>query len=54
MPLRLFRNRVFSVASVVGFIVGMALFGSVTYLPLYLQVVQGLEPDRSRGCRCCR
>src|SRR5262245_29577381 len=41
VPLGLFRNRVFSVASAVGFIVGMALFGSVTYLPLYLQVVKG-------------
>src|SRR4029079_13776571 len=41
VPLGLFRNRVFAVASAVGFIVGMALFGSVTYLPLYLQVVKG-------------
>jgi MFS family permease len=47
VPLGLFRNRVFSVASVVGFIVGMALFGSVTYLPLYLQVVRGSGPTES-------
>jgi len=47
VPLVLFRNRVFSVASAVGFIVGMALFGSVTYLPLYLQVVRGSSPTRS-------
>ena len=31
MPSALFRNRVFSVASIVGFIVGFALFGAVTY-----------------------
>src|SRR5262249_12700598 len=43
----LFRNRVFSVASAVGFIVGMSLFGSVTYLPLYLQVVKGASPTQS-------
>ena len=54
VPLGLFRNRVFSVASAVGFIVGMALFGSVTYLPLYLQVVQGRVGDRRAGCSCCR
>jgi DNA-binding MarR family transcriptional regulator len=38
---------VFSVASVVGFMVGIALFGSVTYLPLYLQVVKGSSPTES-------
>jgi predicted MFS family arabinose efflux permease len=47
LPLTLFRNRVFSVASLVGFIVGFALFGSVTYIPLYLQVVRGSSPTES-------
>jgi EmrB/QacA subfamily drug resistance transporter len=47
VPLGLFRNRVFSVASAVGFIVGMSLFGSVTYLPLYLQVVKGSSATSS-------
>jgi EmrB/QacA subfamily drug resistance transporter len=47
LPLELFRNRVFSVASAVGFMVGIALFGSVTYLPLYLQVVRGASPTQS-------
>jgi EmrB/QacA subfamily drug resistance transporter len=47
VPLYLFRNRVFSVASAIGFIVGMALFGSVTYIPLYLQVVKGATPTES-------
>ncbi|MEO8828029.1 MFS transporter [Lapillicoccus sp.] len=41
LPLRLFRNRVFSATSMVGFVVGFAMFGSITYLPLYLQQVQG-------------
>ena len=47
VPLSLFRNRVFAVSSIVGFIVGMALFGSVTYIPLYLQVVKGASPTTS-------
>ncbi|MGZ4390291.1 MAG: MFS transporter, partial [Gaiellaceae bacterium] len=34
LPLALFRNWIFSVTSAVGFIVGLALFGSVTYMPL--------------------
>jgi EmrB/QacA subfamily drug resistance transporter len=44
LPLRLFGNRVFAVSCAVGFIVGLALFGSVTYMPLYLQVVKGVSP----------
>jgi EmrB/QacA subfamily drug resistance transporter len=47
LPLRLFRNRVFSVASVVGFIIGFALFGAITYLPLFLQIVKGASPTAS-------
>jgi EmrB/QacA subfamily drug resistance transporter len=47
MPLRLFRNRVFATTSVVGFVVGFAMFGSITYLPLYLQRVQGASPTDS-------
>jgi EmrB/QacA subfamily drug resistance transporter len=47
IPLELLRNRVFAVTSAVGFIVGLALFGAVTYLPFYLQVVKGQSPTRS-------
>src|SRR4051795_4028304 len=47
LPLSLFRNRTFVVANTVGFIVGFALFGAVTYLPLYLQVTKGASPTRS-------
>ena len=47
LPLGLFRNRIFAVTSAIGFIVGLALFGSVTYLPLYLQVVKGHSPTAS-------
>jgi EmrB/QacA subfamily drug resistance transporter len=47
LPPRLFKNRVFSVTSAVGLVVGFALFGSVTYLPLFLQVVNGATPTGS-------
>jgi EmrB/QacA subfamily drug resistance transporter len=47
LPLELFRNRIFTVTSAIGFIVGLALFGSVTYLPLFLQIVKGASPTRS-------
>jgi EmrB/QacA subfamily drug resistance transporter len=47
LPPRLFKNRVFSVTSAIGLVVGFALFGSVTYLPLFLQVVNGASPTGS-------
>ncbi len=47
LPPRLFGNRVFAVTSGVGLIVGFALFGSVTYLPLFLQVVNRASPTGS-------
>lgn len=47
LPLELFRNRTFVVTSAVGFIIGLALFGSVTYLPVFLQVVKGKSPTSS-------
>ena len=47
LPLSLFRNRIFTVSSVIGFIVGVSLFGSVTYIPLYLQIVKGASPTES-------
>ncbi|WP_310962555.1 MFS transporter [Nocardioides terrisoli] len=47
LPLRLFRSRVFTVASLVGFVVGFAMFGAITYLPQYMQVVRGQSPTGS-------
>jgi EmrB/QacA subfamily drug resistance transporter len=47
LPPSLFRNRTFAVTSAVGFIIGLALFGAITYLPIYLQVVKGVSPTRS-------
>jgi EmrB/QacA subfamily drug resistance transporter len=47
LPLSLFTNRTFSLTSAIGLIVGFALFGSVTFMPLYLQVVKGSSPTAS-------
>ena len=38
---------VFRVTSAIGFVVGFALFGALTYLPLFQQVVRGLSPTES-------
>ncbi len=47
LPLELFRNQTFRTTSAIGFIIGFALFGSVTFVPLYLQVVKGHSPTES-------
>jgi predicted MFS family arabinose efflux permease len=47
LPLRLFRNRVFTVSSAISLAAGFALFGSISYLPLFLQVVHGVSPTLS-------
>ncbi|MGW7486673.1 MFS transporter [Streptomyces sp. NPDC054786] len=47
LPLRLFRGRTFTLTAVIGFVVGFAMFGSMTYLPTFLQVVQGVSPTVS-------
>lgn len=41
LPTRLFRNPVFSVCSILSFIVGFAMLGALTFLPTYLQYVDG-------------
>jgi EmrB/QacA subfamily drug resistance transporter len=47
LPLELFRNQTFRTTSAIGFIIGFALFGAVTFVPLYLQVVKGHSPTES-------
>jgi EmrB/QacA subfamily drug resistance transporter len=47
LPLRLFRNQVFVTAGIVALLLGFAMFGTITFLPLYFQVVKGASPTGS-------
>jgi EmrB/QacA subfamily drug resistance transporter len=47
IPLRLWKNRVFAVASGLEFLVGFSLFGAIIFLPLYLQTVGGASATNS-------
>ncbi len=47
VPLRLFRNSVFSVSSVLSLITGAVMFGAIIFLPQYLQYVRGVSPTMS-------
>jgi EmrB/QacA subfamily drug resistance transporter len=43
VPLRLFRHRMVLAASLNGFLSGMAMFGAISFVPLYLQHVSGMS-----------
>jgi len=47
MPLKLFRNPVFTQCSAIGFVVGLCMFGALSYIPLFMQVVDGNSPTVS-------
>ncbi|GGV36159.1 MFS transporter [Streptomyces griseoflavus] len=47
IPLRLFRDSVFNITGLVGLVIGVALFGAASYLPTYLQMVDGASATES-------
>jgi EmrB/QacA subfamily drug resistance transporter len=47
LPMRLFRNRIFSVGNSLAFVMGFSLFGAIVFLPLFLQIVVGMSATNS-------
>jgi EmrB/QacA subfamily drug resistance transporter len=47
IPLKLFKNATFSMATVLGVLVGFGMFGAMMTIPLYLQLVNGASPTES-------
>jgi EmrB/QacA subfamily drug resistance transporter len=47
IPMRLFRIQVFSVGNTFAFLAGIAMFGTIIFLPVYLQAVRGMSPTES-------
>lgn len=47
IPLSLFRIPMFSIGNMASFVVGMAFFGVIMFLPLYMQMVLGVSPTQS-------
>ncbi len=47
LPLHVFRNRNFSLATAMSFLLGLAMFGALTFLPIYQQTVQHLSATGS-------
>jgi EmrB/QacA subfamily drug resistance transporter len=47
LPLHLFKLRAFTLTAVIGLIIGFAMFGAITFLPTFLQVVHGVSATMS-------
>jgi EmrB/QacA subfamily drug resistance transporter len=47
LPLNLFRRPTFALGNTAGFILGLVMFGSIIFIPLYLQIVKGNTPTES-------
>ncbi|WP_079170141.1 MDR family MFS transporter [Mangrovactinospora gilvigrisea] len=47
IPIRLFKNSVFSLTTVIGVVIGMGMFGAMLMIPQYLQMVKGYSPTKA-------
>lgn len=47
LPLKLFKDRTFVLAGGIGFVVGLSMFGAITFMPVYLQIVKGETPTQA-------
>lgn len=47
MPMKLFKNDIFSVSTLLSFATGLAMFATIIYIPMYQQVVRGWSPTKS-------
>ncbi|MSZ41019.1 MAG: DHA2 family efflux MFS transporter permease subunit, partial [Actinobacteria bacterium] len=47
LPMSLFRNPIFTIASAISFLVGLAMFGAIIFMPVFLQIVQDVTPTQA-------
>lgn len=47
IPLSIFKNSIFRVSAIMLFLIGIAMFGAIIYLPLFAQIVQGASATSS-------
>ncbi|WP_330279259.1 MFS transporter [Streptomyces sp. NBC_00056] len=47
IPMRLFRNAIFSKTSLLSVLIGAGMFGGMLMIPQYLQIVKGASPTKS-------
>lgn len=47
LDLSLFKNRVFTVTSVLGFLLGLGMFGAIMFVPMFMQAILGVSPTQA-------
>lgn len=47
LPLDMFKNKVFTVSNIIGFFLGAGMFGSIMYMPFFIQGVMGTSATKS-------
>src|SRR5688572_11558335 len=47
LPMRLFANQVFTLCGILSFMVGFSMFGALTFLPTFMQYVEGVSATAS-------
>ncbi|CAB4897826.1 MAG: DHA2 family efflux MFS transporter permease subunit [Actinobacteria bacterium] len=47
VPMSLFKNPIFTVSSAISFVVGLAMFGAIIFMPVFMQIVQGVTPTQA-------
>ena len=47
LPMSLFKNPIFTVSSAISFLVGLAMFGAIIFMPVFLQIVQNVTPTQA-------
>lgn len=47
VPMSLFKNPIFTVSSAISFVVGLGMFGAIIFMPVFLQIVQGVSPTEA-------
>jgi EmrB/QacA subfamily drug resistance transporter len=47
LDLKLFKNRVFAVTNVLGFLLGLGMFGAIMFVPMFMQAIMGVSPTKA-------
>ncbi|BCB04393.1 MDR family MFS transporter [Bacillus sp. KH172YL63] len=47
LPLQLFKNKIFTLSNIIGFILGAGMFGAIMYMPFFIQGVMGTSATKS-------
>ncbi|WP_438447344.1 MDR family MFS transporter [Gorillibacterium sp. sgz5001074] len=47
LDLSLFQNRVFATTNILGFFLGLGMFGAIMFVPMFMQAIMGVSPTKA-------